>query len=385
MWLIAQRELQTRGRSKGFLVSTGVLFLCVALAAVVPSLLGNSERIRTVHIGLSGSGQDFEQAIGVGNETLEPKVVRVKGGLAELEAEQLDVVFDGRQLTWKALPDFTLDEYLRGVIQQKIVADRAAALDLSSTELEAIFQKPNIQEVRLDGGDDEFGLRFATAGVSGLATFLLIQIWGAFVMMGVVEEKSSKVVEVLLSHVRPSTLLSGKVLGLGLLAVAQMAIVIAGVAAGLAASSGIDVPAGVWSTIPLLAVTFLLGFGFYATAFAAVGAMVSRQEDAQSAQLPVLFPLMLGYFIASFNIGSPDSPLVVLGSFLPFTSPVLLPFRTAMTDVPLWEILVSLGILGASSVVMLRVAARIYRYSLLRSGVRVTWREWWRNRNEASL
>ena len=131
--------------------------------------------------------------------------------------------------------------------------------------------------------------------------------------------------------------------------------------------------------------TFLLGFGFYATAFAAVGAMVSRQEDAQSAQLPVLFPLMLGYFIASFNIGSPDSPLVVLGSFLPFTSPVLLPFRTAMTDVPLWEILVSLGILGASSVVMLRVAARIYRYSLLRSGVRVTWREWWRNRNEASL
>ena len=226
MWLIAQRELQTRGRSKGFLVSTGVLFLCVALAAVVPSLLGNSERIRTVHIGLSGSGQDFEQAIGVGNETLEPKVVRVKGGLAELEAEQLDVVFDGRQLTWKALPDFTLDEYLRGVIQQKIVADRAAALDLSSTELEAIFQKPNIQEVRLDGGDDEFGLRFATAGVSGLATFLLIQIWGAFVMMGVVEEKSSKVVEVLLSHVRPSTLLSGKVLGLGLLAVAQMAIAI---------------------------------------------------------------------------------------------------------------------------------------------------------------
>ena len=65
MWLIAQRELQTRGRSKGVLVSTGVLFLCVALAAVVPSLLGNSERIRTVHIGLSGSGQDFEQAIGV--------------------------------------------------------------------------------------------------------------------------------------------------------------------------------------------------------------------------------------------------------------------------------------------------------------------------------
>ncbi len=118
---------------------------------------------------------------------------------------------------------------------------------------------------------------------------------------------------------------------------------------------------------------------------AAVGSMVSRQEDAQTAQLPAVLPLLVGYFIASASFSAPENPAVLVGSFIPFTSPVLLPFRVALTDVPAWQIGLSLVILAASIVGMLQLAGRIYRYSLLRSGSRVTWAEAWRNRNQGSL
>ena len=118
---------------------------------------------------------------------------------------------------------------------------------------------------------------------------------------------------------------------------------------------------------------------------AAVGSMVSRIEDAQSAQLPVMLPLLAGYFIGATSFSAPENPAVTIGSFIPFTSPVLLPYRMAMTDMPTWQVAVSLLILAVSIVGMVRLAGRIYRYSLLRSGTRVTWREAIRNRNLAEL
>ncbi len=147
----------------------------------------------------------------------------------------------------------------------------------------------------------------------------------------------------------------------------------------------IEIPNGIWGIAPLLLLTFLLGFGFYSTAFAAVGSMVSRQEDAQTAQLPAVLPLLIGYFIASASFAVPDNLAVTIGSFVPFTSPVLLPFRVALTDVPAWQVALSLIILAVSIFGMLQLAGRIYRYSLLRSGSRVTWAEAWRNRGQDAL
>ena len=135
----------------------------------------------------------------------------------------------------------------------------------------------------------------------------------------------------------------------------------------------------------MVLVTFLLGFGFYATAFAAVGSMVSRQEDAASAQLPAMLPLLAGYAIAVASIDNPDNPAAVIGTFIPFTSPVLLPFRTAMSDVPVWQIAISLAILAASIFFMVKLGGRIYRFSLLRSGTRVKFSEAWRNRNQVGF
>jgi ABC-2 type transport system permease protein len=383
IWTIAARELQTRGRSRGFLVITGILFVIVIGAAIATSLIGGGDEPTEVTIGVTGPGVDYVEALEVGSSEIDATVEVVESaGEQVFEEGDLDVVFDGSTLTWEGTPSFRLDSYIRGVAQQVQLGQRAEALDLSGAELSELLSEVEIEEVRLDGGDKDFGIRLATAGVSGASIFILLQVWGSFLMMGVIEEKSSKVVEVLLSRVRPSTLLSGKILGLGLLALVQMLVVVVGLVLGLSLVQDIEIPGSVWATVPLLLVNFLLGFGFYATAFAAVGSMVSRQEDASNAQLPAMLPLLVGYVIAFTSIEDPDNVVAVLCMFVPFTSPVLLPFRTALTDVPGWQVAVSLAILAASMVVMVNIAGRVYRYSLLRTGTKVSYIEAWRNRNQ---
>lgn len=386
IWTIALRELQTRGRSKGFLAITGILFVAIIGAAIGISIFGGDDDASEVTIGVTGPGVAYVEALEVGSSEIDPTVTVLDSGAVQaVEDGDVDVLFDGSSLIWDGTPRLRLDSYLRLVARQVQLAERAERLDLSDAELSQLFTDVQINEVRLDGGDDGFGVRLATAGVSGLAMFMLLQVWGSFLMMGVIEEKSSKVVEILLSHVRPSTLLSGKILGLGILALLQMLVVTVGVVIGLSLVRDIEIPSSVWATVPLTLVTFLFGFAFYATAYAAVGSMVSRQEDATSAQLPAMLPLLAGYAIAAGSIDNPDNLVAVIGTFVPFTSPVLLPFRTAMSDVPLWQAVLSLTILAGSIVVMVRIAGRIYRYSLLRSGTKVTFAEAWRNRNQVGL
>ncbi len=385
IWTIAKREIVTRARSKGFLIITGLLFVGVVAIAVIQVVVSDSNDPRQVTIGLTGDGIAYSDPLQVGNADLAPIVETVGDGVAQLEDGAIDVLFDGSTLTWEGLPDFTLDSYVRDSVQQATFSRRAEDLGLSSADLGQLFAPVEIEEFRLDGGSDEFGVRLAAAGISGLATFMLLQIWGSFLTMGVIEEKASKVVEILLSHVRPSTLLTGKVLGLGLLALAQMLILVIGLVIGLGLVQDVSIPGSVWATAPLSLVTFLLGFAFYAAAFAAAGSMVSRQEDATGAQVPVMFPLFAGYIIAAVSIDAPKNLAVTIGSFVPFTSPVLLPFRNAMVDVPLWQVVLSFAILAVSAGAMLRIAGWIYRYSLLRTGTRVTWTEAWRNRHHTTL
>lgn len=386
IWTIARRELVTRARSKGFRIVTAIMFLGVIALALFQSVIFSGDDTRDVEIGLIGPAAQWSEGLEAGTEDLRVTVVVSETSSAEdLARDDVDVAFDGTTLTWPDAPDEDLDLFIRETVQRETVTTRLQNSGLDQSEMNALFAPVEIAEVRLDGGDDELGLRLVVAGATGFAIFMLLQVWGSFLMMGVIEEKSSRVVEVLLSHVRPTTLLTGKILGLGILALSQMLIIVLGLGLGLAVLDDITIPAGVWAAVPVSLATFVLGFGFYASAFAAVGSMISRQEDATAAQMPVILPLIAGYFVAAASLSEPDNLAVTVGSFVPFTSPVLLPFRTAAVDVPAWQVALSLAILAASIWVMLELAGRIYRFSLLRIGRRVTWGEAWRSRRESAV
>ncbi len=381
IWTIARREIVTRARSKPFIVLTALLFVGVIAIAVLANVLGGDDERRDVRIGLTGDGVESAELLAPGSSSLAPEIVTGAGAsTAAVEDGAIDVLFDGTSLSWEGIPDSQIDSFIRETLTSAQFTDRASDLGLDQEDISSLFSPVEIEEVRLDGGDDQFVLRLIAAAASGGATFMLLQIWGTFLMMGVIEEKSSKVIEVLLSHVRPSTLLAGKVLGLGALALLQMAILVLGLFVGLLLASDVEIPTGVWTTAPLVIATFVAGFAFYASLYAAVGSTVSRQEDASSAQIPAMLPLLSGYMIAAFSISNPENPAVVIGSFIPFTAPVLLPFRNAFADLPLWQVGLSLSILVVSSLLMIRLAGWIYRFALLRTGARTTYADMWRNR-----
>jgi len=216
--------------------------------------------------------------------------------------------------------------------------------------------------------------------LTGLATivvvWVLISAYGSQIALGIGEEKSSRVVEVLLSSLRPVQLLVGKVLGIGLLALAQavamvLAFVIAGFASGSSlvhgASLGVVIAGGVF---------MVLGYAFYCTAYAAAGSLVSRQSDVNSTIVPVQLPLILAYAL-SFTVlyaNGANAFYHVLG-FLPPTAPIAMPVLYAAGDVPAWQVAISAVLTAAGTVWMARLAARVYANSILRTGPRISFRQ----------
>ncbi len=385
IWMIAKREISTRVQTKAFQILTAILLLgVIASSVLIATFTGGEDTADEITIGVSDGGVAFSDALSVGTEDLDPTIIEVTDGDALIESGEIDVWFTGDELVWDSLPSGNIDIYIRTTVQQAAFSERATALELGNDDLATLFAEVPVGERFVQGEDDEQLVRIGAAVASTLATFFFLQVWGAFLMMGVIEEKSSRVVEVLLSHVTARTLLTGKIIGLGVLAIGQLMIIVIGVAVGLLVVEDVEIPSGVWSSVPLLVITFILGYAFYAAAFAAVGSTVSRQEDAQTAQLPAMLPLLLGYGIAMSSIANPDSVLVTVASFIPFTSPIVLPFRVALADPPLWEIIVSLVLLLISVPLMLRLAGQIYRSTLLNVGTRVPLLKAFQNRNAAA-
>ncbi len=385
VWTIAKREITTRVRSTAFQVITGILLVgVVASAILISTLTGGDDEAQEVNIGVSGSGTAYSQALSVETDQLAPTVIEVDDGETMLDEGEIDVWFTGEELVWDGFVSSSVDLFIRTTVQQADFGSRAGELGLDRADLSTLFADVPIEERLLTGDDNEQNVRMAAAFASTIATFMMLQVWGSFLMMGVIEEKSSKVVEVLLSHVSARTLLMGKVLGLGVLAFCQLMVIVAGLVAGLLAVQDIEIPSEVWSSVPFLVITFILGYGFYSATFAAVGSTVSRQEDAQTAQLPAMIPLIIGYGIAMSSLTVPDSIAVTIASYIPFTSPVVLPFRVALTNPPLWQVGLSLLILAASVPLMLRLAGQIYMSTLLATGSRVPLLKAFSNRNASA-
>ncbi len=223
--------------------------------------------------------------------------------------------------------------------------------------------------------------RQRNAGVAFIGVLLLYgQLFGSgmWVATGVIEEKASRIVEMLLSSIRPQQLLAGKIIGIGVLGLAQL-VTIAGFAIVLALATGADVvpSSAIWAALLVIG-WFILGYAFYASLFAAAGSLVSRMEELQNVIVPINLTILVSFIISVGSLQDPNSMLAVIASILPVSAALAMPVRIVLGAAAGWQIALSLALLIGSAVALVPVGARLYSGAVLRTGSRVKLRDAWR-------
>ncbi len=228
----------------------------------------------------------------------------------------------------------------------------------------------NVELGQVEGPDD------ATAAlIMTVLLFMAISTYGAMVMSGVVEEKSSRVVEVLLARMPARNLLAGKIAGIGLLGLGQIAVTVLIALVALNVVDSLDIPAARATVLVWIVVWFVLDYALYATVFGALGALASRADDAQSAAGPVTVVLVAGYFVSFAAIGSPDTVWAKLVSYFPATAPLATPNRLALGAAAWWEPLLAVAVAAIAGLVV--AGGRDYSGGVLHSGPTLTLRAAW--------
>lgn len=382
---VAKRDFLQRARSKAFLIMTA---LTVGLVLVMAPLLGQVlSGVDDVTIGLAGEAPaGFADLVVAQSElvglTPTTRVFDTREAAEDaVLADEVDVlVVDGNELVWRESSDLRLET---AIVAAKQAVDRAVVIDelgLTVDEAGRLLVPEPMESTSLEPPDPDAVPRMVVAQLGGFLLYMGIIIFGQFILMGVMEEKQNRVIEVILSRIPPTRLLAGKIVGIGLLGLLQ--IVVLGGAIWLA-STMIELPdvdlSGIGlGMVALVVFWYVLGFGLYAVLYGAMGATVSRQEDAQGAVLLPTLVIVVGYMIASFSVEDPDGMAAIIGSFVPLTAPVVMPFRMAVIEVPLWQVLVSAGLVMASTWGMVRLGARVYSGAVLSVGKKVRLRDAWR-------
>lgn len=379
---VARRDFMQRARSKAFLITT--LVTIAAIFGLVPLIAQDVLNPPPVVVGTVGATPPgFEPRLEAVAEAFGFEVKLEKAdSLQSAEQKATDgdldvVVVDGRELVFARSQDARLSAALNAVVQG-ISRDAAIAdLGLSAEDAARIVAPPPLDERVVAEPDPEDMPRRVGAQIGAILLYMAILIFGQFIMMGVMEEKQSRVVEVVLSKVKPERLLTGKILGIGLLGLIQL-VAIGGAILGAVLMldiPGVSLPS---LSIGLLSRTlfwFLLGFALYAVLYGALGATVTRQEDAQgAAMLPVIL-LLPGYFISFTAIEDPDGLASVVGSLVPFSAPIVMPVRAATGTVPVWQVALSIALVVLTTLIVIRLGARIYRGAVLSIGRKVKLRE----------
>jgi ABC-2 type transport system permease protein len=215
--------------------------------------------------------------------------------------------------------------------------------------------------------------------VMTVVLFFGISVFGQMVLTGVLEEKASRVVEVLLARIPPRVLLAGKIAGIGLLGLAQIGVTALAALAAIAAVHSVDVPAVRGSVLAWALVWFVLGYTLYATIYGALGSLGSRVEDAQAVAGPVMIVMALAYFASFTTIGQPGSDFARAISYFPLTAPMAMPGRIAMGAAAWWEPVIAAMITLAATAGLVQLAGRVYTRAILHSGPALSLREVWRD------
>jgi ABC-2 type transport system permease protein len=382
--LVAQREVRERIRGRVFQVGTGIMLLVVVAAIVIPVL--TKSKSQPDQVGVVGTLPAQVQAAlvaadaSLGDTMVEVPEASTAAAEADLRDGRLDiVVVNAGQLVVKnaiSATDTSTAAQLARVFGQTLGTIEAfKAAGLSTAQANTLNQAQPLPVTSLEPATHK---RKPSPGsiISVILVFVMLSQYSTWILTGVAEEKSSRVVEVLLGALRPAQLLAGKVLGIGLVALTQATLIV-GVALGVSGAVGSNLLHGSGPVTVLAALAWLiLGYAFYCWVYAAAGSTVERQEQIQSLAFPLSIPLIVGYVTALVSTGAstPSTFLEVL-AYLPPTAPLAMPSLVSLGGATWWQFAISVALTIASTFAVARLAASIYRRAILRTGRRVRLRE----------
>lgn len=388
VFLIARRELNSKLRTRSFVIGTAVSIVVLAGFVLMQGATFSSANASVVGLNgqaISAAGSLTEAAAQLGHEVQTRDVTDLADGEAMVADGELDALVSGARGSLRVLVRDELDQDLQvaldGIVRQQVleseltgIADRLE--DLDADAVLGRITGAHVTVATLRAPDPQRGQRLAVALLIIALLYVSLVLYGTMVAQGVIEEKSSRVVEILLSTVRPWQLLTGKVLGLGLVGLIQLMIIgLTGLALGTATGtltiSGVAAGSLIWGLV-----WYLLGYFLYATVFAAVGSLVSRQEDAQSVLTPITLVLVVAFGLGfTVLVRDASGTAATVLSLLPPFSPILMPGKIALGAAPVWQIAVAIALtLGAIALLTL-LGGRIYRNAVLHLGSRVRLRD----------
>ena len=413
IWAVVRREFLERVRTKWFIVSTvlGPIFMIgiTVLPAVLASRSGAAQRVVVVEEGEGALGQRLITQLSSGGR-FTASLVRVRPGEAarvvdSLTAQVQQKLLDGYVIVTSATVESGIAEYrgrnvsslrdmalIEGILRQVVVMERLTRNGIDPAVVQEAQMRIDLRTLRITrrGATGETGeATFALAYIVGIVLYMAILLYSVNVMRSVIEEKQTRIIEVLVSSLRPFQLMLGKVIGVGGVGLFQFSIwgaaaalifryrqtvfTMLGVPADQAAQ--IHLPPVGGALVMLVLAYFLLGYVLYSALFAVVGASVNTESEAQQAQMPAMMPLIAAIVMFPVVLQEPSGQLATTMALVPFFSPIIMPIRYAASEVPGTEVALSLAVLALTTIAVVWLAARIYRVGILMYGKRPSLRE----------
>ncbi len=403
--IIVSREYLERVKRKSFIITTILMPLFMLGLMVVPALIAmvstpDKQRIAVIdNSGLLAARLQNSSEVSftvVDSDLDAAKADEQYYGVLEIGRDVVDNPSDVRLYT-HGPASMMVEQFISGQLESGIESIRLGRYNIDNLEqiLNSVHAKVALSTMRIDKADEETssGLSYGMGLAMAFILYMIILMYGQMVMTSIIEEKNNRVLEIVVSSVKPSVLMAGKIIGVGLVALTQIliwaAIVLSftvwAMPAIIGSLSGIDSDfAGVLSQlgdagyVAMLFVYMILfvvgGYLFYSSIYAAIGSAVDNIQDASQLQMVAVLPIIIGFVLAPSVINNPSSGAAFWGSIVPFTSPMVMMARIPF-GIPLWEILVSLVLLYASSVALIWLAAKIYRVGIFMYGKKPTFGE----------
>lgn len=413
IWLIAKREYLERVRTRSFLISTLLLPACMAVLIVIPQKLATIKAGGERHIAVVTSRPDLAEAVDreltasnlgrsrnpnrqqfsmakyrvdvdVNTTEAERSVLRDKVSAGTLDGYLwlTDEAVSTRKVTFysRETSDYIETANLTNAVTQAVAKQELTSRGIPEAEITRLFEPTTLDLVAIKAGTETKSksgtLAIMSSFVMVMLLYMTIFLYAIAVMRAVLEEKNSRVMEVMLSSVRTGELMAGKILGVGAVGLTQIliwAVMIAPVA--LSMMSGIRLPEGTnisGVTLASFAIFYLLGYVLYSSMFATLGAICNSEQEAQQWQMFIVSPMIIAIMLMMSIQRQPNSALAFWTSLVPFFSPILMYMRVLVETPPFWQIALSIALLIGTIGGMVILCGRIYRVGVLMYGKRPT-------------